>query len=94
MSTSFLTSSLGKQPSSKVSSFIEIAFENILLAARSSIDHHRTDPLFATTSNIVRVWDETKRLALVQYISCKNHIIGHSLIKKRTALGVAVRVGC
>ncbi|KAI0061236.1 WD40 repeat-like protein [Artomyces pyxidatus] len=26
----------------------------------SSIDHHRTDPLFATASSIVQVWDETK----------------------------------
>ncbi|KAI0046811.1 WD40 repeat-like protein [Auriscalpium vulgare] len=26
----------------------------------NSIDHHRTDPLFATASSIVQVWDETK----------------------------------
>ncbi|TFK52971.1 WD40 repeat-like protein [Heliocybe sulcata] len=26
----------------------------------NSIDHHRTDPLFATASNTVQVWDETK----------------------------------
>lgn len=26
----------------------------------NSIDHHRNDPLFATASNIVQVWDETK----------------------------------
>lgn len=25
-----------------------------------SIDHHRHDPVFATASNIVQVWDETK----------------------------------
>ncbi|KDQ56695.1 hypothetical protein JAAARDRAFT_36189 [Jaapia argillacea MUCL 33604] len=28
--------------------------------AFNSIDHHRTDPLFATASNIVQIWDETK----------------------------------
>lgn len=28
--------------------------------AFNSIDHHRSDPLFATASNIVQVWDETK----------------------------------
>lgn len=26
----------------------------------SSIDHHRTDPVFATASNIVQIWDESK----------------------------------
>lgn len=26
----------------------------------SAIDHHRTDPLFATASNMVQLWDETK----------------------------------
>ncbi|KAF8128665.1 WD40 repeat-like protein [Boletus edulis] len=26
----------------------------------SSIDHHRTDPLFATASNIVQIWDENR----------------------------------
>ncbi|KZT28302.1 WD40 repeat-like protein [Neolentinus lepideus HHB14362 ss-1] len=26
----------------------------------NSIDHHRTDPLFATASNAVQIWDETK----------------------------------
>ncbi|TFY72576.1 hypothetical protein EVG20_g442 [Dentipellis fragilis] len=26
----------------------------------NSIDHHRSDPLFATASNIVQIWDETK----------------------------------
>ena len=26
----------------------------------SSIDHHRSDPLFATASSLVQVWDETK----------------------------------
>ncbi|THH00311.1 hypothetical protein EW026_g2210 [Hermanssonia centrifuga] len=29
-------------------------------AAFNSIDHHRSDPLFATASTIVQVWDETK----------------------------------
>ncbi|KAF8186334.1 WD40 repeat-like protein [Pholiota molesta] len=29
-------------------------------AAFNSIDHHRTDPLFATASNTVQIWDETK----------------------------------
>lgn len=29
-------------------------------SAFNSIDHHRSDPLFATASNIVQVWDETK----------------------------------
>ncbi|KAL4251025.1 DDB1- and CUL4-associated factor 13 [Abortiporus biennis] len=28
--------------------------------AFNSIDHHRSDPLFATASSIVQVWDETK----------------------------------
>ncbi|KAF8652846.1 hypothetical protein AX16_004121 [Volvariella volvacea WC 439] len=28
--------------------------------ALNSIDHHRTDPIFATASNIVQIWDETK----------------------------------
>ncbi|KAF8802147.1 WD40 repeat-like protein [Phlegmacium glaucopus] len=28
--------------------------------AFNSIDHHRTDPLFATASNTVQIWDETK----------------------------------
>ncbi|KAK7683686.1 hypothetical protein QCA50_013062 [Cerrena zonata] len=30
----------------------------------NSIDHHRTDPLFATASNIVQIWDETKSSAI------------------------------
>ncbi|KAL4065927.1 WD40 repeat-like protein [Scleroderma citrinum] len=30
----------------------------------NSIDHHRSDPLFATASNIVQVWDETKTAAI------------------------------
>ena len=29
----------------------------------SSIDHHRTDPVFATASNIVQIWDESKYAA-------------------------------
>ncbi|KAF5325434.1 hypothetical protein D9619_009762 [Psilocybe cf. subviscida] len=29
-------------------------------AVFNSIDHHRTDPLFATASNTVQIWDETK----------------------------------
>ncbi|CAL1710016.1 unnamed protein product [Somion occarium] len=29
-------------------------------SAFNSIDHHRTDPIFATASNIVQIWDETK----------------------------------
>ncbi|KAF9648307.1 WD40 repeat-like protein [Thelephora ganbajun] len=28
--------------------------------AFNSIDHHRTDPVFATASNIVQIWDESK----------------------------------
>jgi len=28
--------------------------------AFNSIDHHRSDPLFATASNLVQIWDETK----------------------------------
>jgi len=28
--------------------------------AFNSIDHHRSDPLFATASSIVQIWDETK----------------------------------
>ncbi|KAG6329026.1 hypothetical protein ID866_10062, partial [Astraeus odoratus] len=30
----------------------------------NSIDHHRSDPLFATASNIVQIWDETKTAAI------------------------------
>ncbi|KAG2159296.1 WD40 repeat-like protein [Suillus bovinus] len=30
----------------------------------NSIDHHRSDPLFATASNIVQIWDETKSAAI------------------------------
>lgn len=26
----------------------------------SSIDHHWSDPVFATASNLVQIWDETK----------------------------------
>ncbi|KAI0089399.1 WD40 repeat-like protein [Irpex rosettiformis] len=33
-------------------------------AAFNSIDHHRTDPLFATASSIVQVWDENKSAAI------------------------------
>ncbi|KAF8153074.1 WD40-repeat-containing domain protein [Crassisporium funariophilum] len=33
-------------------------------AAFNSIDHHRTDPLFATASNTVQIWDETKSAAV------------------------------
>ncbi|KAF4613062.1 hypothetical protein D9613_011063 [Agrocybe pediades] len=29
-------------------------------AVFNSVDHHRTDPLFATASNTVQIWDETK----------------------------------
>jgi DDB1- and CUL4-associated factor 13 len=29
-------------------------------APLNSIDHHRNDPLFATASNLVQIWDETK----------------------------------
>ncbi|KAL1948526.1 hypothetical protein VTO73DRAFT_12601 [Trametes versicolor] len=32
--------------------------------AFNSIDHHRYDPLFATGSNLVQVWDETKSAAI------------------------------
>ncbi|KAF8452552.1 WD40 repeat-like protein [Boletus edulis BED1] len=30
----------------------------------NSIDHHRTDPLFATASNIVQIWDENRSAAI------------------------------
>ncbi|KAH7915878.1 WD40 repeat-like protein [Hygrophoropsis aurantiaca] len=30
----------------------------------NSIDHHRSDPLFATASNTVQIWDETKSAAV------------------------------
>ncbi|KAI6026027.1 WD40 repeat-like protein [Pisolithus marmoratus] len=30
----------------------------------NSIDHHRSDPIFATASNIVQIWDETKTAAI------------------------------
>ncbi|KAI0752663.1 WD40 repeat-like protein, partial [Daedaleopsis nitida] len=33
-------------------------------ASFNSIDHHRYDPLFATASNLVQVWDETKSAAI------------------------------
>ncbi|RPD61737.1 WD40 repeat-like protein [Lentinus tigrinus ALCF2SS1-7] len=33
-------------------------------SAFNSIDHHRYDPLFATGSNLVQVWDETKSAAV------------------------------
>ncbi|GLB41834.1 putative WD40 repeat-like protein [Lyophyllum shimeji] len=29
-------------------------------SAFNSIDHHRSDPVFATASNLVQIWDETK----------------------------------
>jgi len=32
--------------------------------AFNSIDHHRSDPLFATASNMVQIWDETKSAAI------------------------------
>ena len=32
----------------------------VLFCLFSSIDHHRVDPLFATASNIVQIWDESK----------------------------------
>ncbi|KAL5478492.1 SOF1 [Sanghuangporus weigelae] len=32
--------------------------------AFNSIDHHRTDPVFATASSIVQVWDETKSVPI------------------------------
>lgn len=31
----------------------------------NSIDHHRSDPLFAAASNIVQIWDETKTTAIM-----------------------------
>ncbi|KAJ7176558.1 WD40 repeat-like protein [Mycena filopes] len=31
-------------------------------SAFNAIDHHNTDPLFATASNLVQIWDETKSL--------------------------------
>ncbi|KAJ7472222.1 WD40 repeat-like protein [Mycena galericulata] len=31
-------------------------------SALNSIDHHNSDPLFATASNLVQIWDETKSL--------------------------------
>lgn len=33
-------------------------------SAFNSIDHHRSDPLFTTASNIVQIWDETKSAAI------------------------------
>ncbi|KAG8216075.1 WD40 repeat-like protein [Butyriboletus roseoflavus] len=30
----------------------------------NSIDHHRVDPLFATASNVVQIWDENKSAAI------------------------------
>ena len=30
----------------------------------NSIDHHRDDPIFATASNVVQIWDETKSAPL------------------------------
>ncbi|KAH9947771.1 WD40 repeat-like protein [Amylocystis lapponica] len=33
-------------------------------SAFNSIDHHRSDPLFATASNLVQIWDETKSTAI------------------------------
>ncbi|EMD36877.1 hypothetical protein CERSUDRAFT_51790 [Gelatoporia subvermispora B] len=33
-------------------------------SAFNSIDHHRSDPLFATASNLVQIWDETKSAAV------------------------------
>ncbi|THH28640.1 hypothetical protein EUX98_g5545 [Antrodiella citrinella] len=32
--------------------------------AFNSLDHHRSDPVFATASNIVQIWDETKSAAI------------------------------
>ncbi|KAI0725054.1 WD40 repeat-like protein [Fomitopsis betulina] len=32
--------------------------------AFNSIDHHRSDPVFATASNTVQIWDETKSAAI------------------------------
>lgn len=37
----------------------------------SSIDHHRYDPLFATGSNLVQVWDETKYAPSTRCVSHK-----------------------
>lgn len=34
----------------------------------SSIDHHRTDSLFATASNLVQIWDETKSVISLVYL--------------------------
>ncbi|CCL99389.1 uncharacterized protein FIBRA_01407 [Fibroporia radiculosa] len=33
-------------------------------AAFNSVDHHRSDPLFATASNLVQIWDETRKAAI------------------------------
>ena len=30
------------------------------------MDHHRTDPLFATASNVVQIWDETKCVSVYE----------------------------
>ncbi|CAE6412158.1 unnamed protein product [Rhizoctonia solani] len=38
--------------------------ESIFTSLNSAIDHHRTDQLFATASNIVQLWDETKLVSL------------------------------
>ena len=50
--------SLEKLRSSKLTIFAYGKYG--LMAVHSSIDHHRSDPLFATASTIVQVWDETK----------------------------------
>ncbi|KAJ6453643.1 WD40 repeat-like protein [Mycena vitilis] len=33
-------------------------------SAFNSIDHHNSDPMFATASNLVQIWDETKSLPI------------------------------
>lgn len=46
------------QPSSKLSPLT--LFFASTHTAHSSVDHHRSDPVFATASNLVQIWDETK----------------------------------
>jgi DDB1- and CUL4-associated factor 13 len=35
----------------------------------SALDHHSTDPLFATASNLVHIWDETKYFLPVRLLT-------------------------
>ena len=58
----------------------------------NAIDHHRDDPVFATASNVVQIWDETKSapLSTLQFGSSQETVEGVKFNQSETSVLASV----